>query len=396
MDEEPRHSALLGGVSSTTEIDPNIVTDLAKTFSVEEKAGLTKDNLGRSIGLEGQPRAPSKPEAYSPPNYQTNVSDLSDIGKDEIEITPLEESFAKMNVHDEPKPTPEKIFQPTAVDSEYPPVGSHDQFVPHLSAATQTQIPFAEIHDQFNEETVSSNINRNLENPTETGQSLNTITAAVEEQPHYEASTDAVVSPKDVMVSEIGSGEKDDIEDKVVTNEEQQKSGVPSNMSSSTAQYGKNIAHTLSEKLAPAYDKVAGVGSAVKSKVTGISTDGVGTEAKNGVSVKDYLAEKLRPGEEDKTLSKVISEALHKNKEEPVKNEDGNLDDRDEKVREESCVNSSGKGMVHKLKGVVGYWFGKSEDKGDEDLSKNTISGAEVDQDNKVVGEIKSSPVEEQ
>lgn len=60
MGEEPRHDALLGGVSSTTEIDQNIATDSAKTFSVEEKAGPPKDNLEKSIGLdlEEEPHAP--------------------------------------------------------------------------------------------------------------------------------------------------------------------------------------------------------------------------------------------------------------------------------------------------------------------------------------------------
>ncbi|KAG4998244.1 hypothetical protein AAZX31_10G223200 [Glycine max] len=377
MGEEPRHDALLGGISSTTEIDQNI----AKTFSVEEKAEIPKENLERSIGLEEAPHAPgSTTEAYTPPNYETKITDPSVIGKDEIEeITPVEESFAKMNVHE--KPTPEPIV---------PLAEKHDQFVSHLSAATQIRYPSSESHDdQFKQETTSTNINRSLENPTETGITFNTITTTVEEQPHYEANIDEVVSPKDVIDSEAGSGEKVEIKDKVVTNEEQ---GDASNMPDSTAQHGKNIAHSLSEKLAPVYDKVAEVGGAVKSKVTRTSTGGVGTETKNEVSVKDYLSEKLKPGEEDKSLREVISEALHKRKEEPVKKEDENLNGGDDKMCEESSVKSPGKGVVGKLKGVVGSWFGKSEEKGGEDLSKSTNSGAEVEQVHQVVGGNKSSP----
>nr|KYP74806.1 Low-temperature-induced 65 kDa protein [Cajanus cajan] len=379
--EEPGHDALLGGVSSTTEIDQNTDSESAEIFSVEEKA-VPNDNLERSIGLEEEHRAPeSTPETYKPPSYHTKVPDPSGVEKDEIEITPVEESFGRMNVKDEPEPTPEPNVQPSVVvDPEFPPAGSHDQFVPHLSAATQT-------HDHFTKDNISStNINTN---PAETGQTFNTITTPVEEQPLNEASTDEVVFPKEVIASEVGSGENDNIKEKVITNEEHQKSGDASpNMSDSTAQNGKNIAHSLTEKLAPVYEKVAGVGSAVKSKVTG----GVGSETKDGVSVKDYLAEKLRPGEEDKALSEVISEALHKRKEEAVANED-------EKMCEEKdcCVNtnSQGKGVVDKLKGVVGSWFGKSEEKGGGDLSKNTNSGAEVEQVNQVVGEIKSSQIED-
>ncbi|KAL2324527.1 hypothetical protein Fmac_023585 [Flemingia macrophylla] len=388
--KEPRYDALLGGVSSTTEIDQNTDTEPAKTFYVEEKAGLPDDNLEKSIGMEEEPRAPkSTPETYNTPNYLTKVTDPSGVEKDEIETTPVEESFARMNVQDE-----SNVQQPTAViDYEYPPAGSNDQFVPHVSAAATTQIeyPSTENHDHFTQDMISStNINTD---PAETGQTSNTITTPVEEQPLNEVSTDEVVTAKDVIASEVGSGEKDVVKDKVeTTNEEQQESGgASSNMS---AQSEKNIGHSLTQKLGPVYEKVAGVGSAMKSKVTG----GVGSETKDvvkeeakGVSVKDYLAEKLRPGEEDKALSEVISEALHKRKEEPVKKEDEKM------CEEKDCyVNNQGKGVVDKLKGVVGSWFGKSEEKGVGDLSKNTNSGAEVDQVNQVVGEIKSSPIEEQ
>ncbi|KAK8467497.1 hypothetical protein PHAVU_007G069800 [Phaseolus vulgaris] len=372
--------------SSTTEI---IDQKIATTFHVEEKAGPPKDNLDGTMELEEEPYSPGRPEAYTPPIYHTKVTHPIEEVKDE-----MEESFARMNVQDEPKSIPELNLQPTVVDSEYPHV---DQFLPHLSAAMQTQYPSSESHEQFTQETMSPNINKNLQNVTDSRQTFNTITTTVEEHSCYEANTYRAISPKDVTASEAGSVEKDDRKDNVETIEEQPKSGDASNMAGSTAEYGKNIAHSLTQKLAPVYDKVAGVGSAVKSKVSGTSTGGVGTERKNevkeedkGVSVKDYLAEKLRPGEEDKALSEVISEALHKRKEEPVKNEHHG---GDEKMRDDP-----GKGVVDKLKGVVGSWFSNSEGKvaGVEDLSKNTNSGGEVEQVNQVVGENKSSPIEEQ
>ncbi|RDY12793.1 Low-temperature-induced 65 kDa protein [Mucuna pruriens] len=368
MGEELDDDAPLGGPCSTTEIDQNIASDPAKTFSVEEKAGLLpKDNLERSIGFEEEPHALG--------------TDPSGVVKDDYEIEEtiaVEESFAKMNVHVEPEPN----IQPRVVDLEYSPAGSRDQFVTHLSA---------ESHDQFTQVKISTNVSRSLENPSETGQTFSTITrftTTANEQLLYESSTDEVVSPKDVLASEVGLGEKDDTKDKVVTNEEQQKCVNASNLSGSTAQYGKNFAHSLTQKFTPVYEKVAGVGSAVNSEVTGAETKNEAKEQDKGVSVKDYLAEKLRPGEEDKALSEVISEALHKRKEETVKQVHGNLDGGDEKM----C----GKGVVDKLKGVVGSWFGKSEERGGEDLSKNANSGAQVEQVNQVVGEKKISPIEEQ
>ncbi|XP_027365854.1 low-temperature-induced 65 kDa protein [Abrus precatorius] len=454
---------------------PHLSADPPITFSVEEKSGLHEDNLERPTGLKEDPHSPgSGPEAYTPPIFQTEVTDPNGAGSDEIEITPVEESFATMNVHDEPKDTQELNIQSTVVDSEYPSAGSHDEFVPHFSAETQTQVPSAgshdefvphfsaetqtqvpsaeshdefvphfsaetqtqvpsagshdefvphfsaetqtqvpsaESHDEFSQEKISTNINRIVENPGETEQTFNTTTTTVGEQPPYEANTDKVVSPRSVITSELVSGEKGDINDTMITNEEQQKSGDTSNKSGSTAEYGKNIAQSLTEKLAPVYEKVAGVGNAVKSKVTGTSTGGVGNEAKNGVkeqdkgvSVKEYLAEKLKPGEEDKALSEVISEALHNPKEEAMKKEHEHLgsgNDKSDKVSEESSVNSQGKGVVGKLKGVVGSWFGKSENQSSqvagEGVSNSTNYGAEVEQVkvNQVVDE-NSSRIEEQ
>ncbi|KAK7279955.1 hypothetical protein RJT34_25017 [Clitoria ternatea] len=421
--EEPHHDPQVGGVSSPTDINQSIATgtDPAKTFSVEEKAGLPMDNLEKPIGLEEDPQALGRrpePELYTPPNYQTKVTDPRVAGSDEIEITPVEESFARMNVQEEPKHAPEPNIQRNHVDSEFPPAASHDQFVPHFSAATQTQNPSAESQDQSFQGTVPTNISRISANPVETAQSFNTIRSTEEEQPHDEESTDKVVTPKDVIASEVGSDEKSDIKDKVTTNaEEQQKSTDAAKISgSSAAEEGqKNIAQSLTQKLTPVYEKVAGVGSAVKSKVSVTETKNGDKEQDKGVSVKDYLAEKLRPGEEDKALSEVISEALHKPKEVPVKNEHGHLGSEDEKpekvTAEESSVNSQGKGVVDKLKEKVGSWFGKSEVNqssqdsdyeavvvivtGGQDLSKNTNSGAEVEQVSQVLGG-NSSPIEEQ
>ncbi|EPS70606.1 hypothetical protein M569_04156 [Genlisea aurea] len=63
--------------------------------------------------------------------------------------------------------------------------------------------------------------------------------------------------------------------------------------------------HRVVEKLAPVYEKVAELA-------------GAGVAAVEVDSVKEYLAEKLKPGEEDKELSVKITEALLKKDEPPV------------------------------------------------------------------------------
>jgi hypothetical protein len=282
-------------------------------------------------------------------------------GSDEIkDITPLEESLERLNVHDdESKPTTEQKIQPSvaAADIEYPPaVGSHDQFVPHLSDATKTQ-------NEYPQETASTDINRDLEIPSETREAFNNITTTADTQPGYEESVET--QPKDKSYTdeiEISPAEE---ADKTLHPEDDEvsKLGIDEKGEEQKSENGKSIGSSLTEKLTPVYGKVAEVGNAVKSKVYGTND---GTETKNGdkgVTVKDYLAEKLKPSEEDKALSEVISEALHKGKEDPLKKEDGKVDsevEKSEKVFEESNVNSPGKGVVGKVKDVVGSWFVKS------------------------------------
>ncbi|KAL2577837.1 hypothetical protein AAZV13_16G161900 [Glycine max] len=162
-----------------------------------------------------------------------------------------------------------------------------------------------------------------------------------------------------------------------------------------------------------------------KSKVSGNQTSSVGVEQDKGVSVKDYLVDKLRPGDEDGALSEVISETLHKKELPPVevteegvrkvvsdavhKREDnperrmehqrilGKVTESEEVKRrlggesvvtekkyQEMYVNSPGKGVVDKFKGMVGTWFtNPAENQSSQDSSMNYEAGrAEVEQVN--------------
>jgi hypothetical protein len=96
-----------------------------------------------------------------------------------------------------------------------------------------------------------------------------------------------------------------------------------------TTEYGKQLASTV-------YEKVAGVGTAVAGKVQQVTqspstatpgggaqqdtdaaataTPGAGGQSK-GTTVTGYIAEKLRPGDEDRALSEAISGAVQRRKE---------------------------------------------------------------------------------
>lgn len=361
MEEEPHYDPLVEGVSSTTEINQNIATDQDKTFAVEEKPGQFEANLERPIILEKYSK-----EQRNIPSDQTKDTDPSGAGIHEIkDITPLEESLERLNVHDEPKPTTEPKIQPSVADTEYSPAAarSHDQFVPHFSNATKTQT-------EYPHEPASTDINRkNQKIPSGYEES------AVETQSKPKSYTDEIEIDE---ASKLGNDEKF---------EQQKSENASSNMSGSITEQGKNIAYSVTEKLAPVYGKVAEVGSAVKSKVYGTETKNeVQEDHEKGFTVKDNFVEKLRPSEEDKALSEVISEALlrNKGKEEPLKKDNGSF--------EESNVISPGKGVVDKVKDVVGSWFAKSGENQSqqgisEDLPKKKNYVEEVEQVGQVVDE---------
>ncbi|KAE9589058.1 hypothetical protein Lal_00000448 [Lupinus albus] len=255
----------------------------------------------------------------------------------------------------------------SAAKIQHPSAEIHHQFVQDFSTAAKTQDPSDGSRDQFDLETISTGTNRDHEISEANEQTLNNNnTIKVEDQPSYES----VEKPLNVS-----------------NTDKTHKSGDAFNKSGSTAEYGENIDQPLTEKLGQDYGKVAEVGSAVKSKVsetgTSAETENEVEEEKKGVSsVKDYLADNLRPSEEDKAVSEVNSEALHK----PKKDFEPDYK-KTEKVSEESNVQSPGKGVVDKLKDVVGSWFGKTGEnqsaQGDEGLSKNEKSGVEVEQVNK-------------
>ncbi|CAB81368.1 putative protein, partial [Arabidopsis thaliana] len=75
---------------------------------------------------------------------------------------------------------------------------------------------------------------------------------------------------------------------------------------SSAGGYGSTVASMVT----PVYEKVKETGASVMTK---LPFTGTGTEQgqDRGVSAKEFLTEKLSPGEEDKALSEVVTEKLH-------------------------------------------------------------------------------------
>jgi hypothetical protein len=135
----------------------------------------------------------------------------------------------------------------------------------------------------------------------------------------------------------VGTGERDDAMLTDLSSRDTAASGSPGytekikSAAAGTTEYGKQLASTV-------YENVAGVGTAVAGKVqqatksAGTATPGVGAQhdtttvtpgaggpgngQDKGVTMTGYIAEKLRPGDEDRALSEAISGAVQRRKEE--------------------------------------------------------------------------------
>ncbi|KAF8413152.1 hypothetical protein HHK36_001127 [Tetracentron sinense] len=300
----------------------------------EENSGQPRVNLGHSLPLKEDPDAPkNRPEAFSPGNHQTKVTDpKGTAGGEEVGVTPILRSFGKMNVFEKPEPEQKSS------------TGSHDQFSSD-SPPTNTNT-----NPQNLQSLLESFDARKPEDQTKEKNS--SATSVI---------TDKAISTKNVVASKLGYGGNSD------GNGEQ---GAP------VGEYGRKIADTVTEKLAPVYEKVAGTGSAVVSKMHGEGPESEGgvKGADKGISVKEYLTEKFKPSDEDKALSEVISEAMHKRKEEPEKvsqQAQGKVTESPEVARRlGSDEKNSGEGVgsgnespqkaiVDRVRGAVTSWFGK-------------------------------------
>ncbi|PRQ60091.1 hypothetical protein RchiOBHm_Chr1g0377331 [Rosa chinensis] len=329
--------------------------------------GQSRVNLDRPRGLEEDPHAPkANPQAYTPSNYETKVTDPTKSGGQEIGVTPILHSFDKMNLHGDDHPYLKNGAK------HNPSTGSHDQFSPDkpsnqgssytekisyaTSAISDKAISAKNVvasklgyggnepdHDDYSRGYVtgagksgSSPRNKVLDPSTNQFRSAETPQVRGTIKPDHDTTTDQkpvhkggsytekissagsaiadkAISAKNVVASKLGYGARDQVHDREDVTRTNVQSGT-----TAADQHGKTISSTVAEKLTPVYEKVAGAGTSVMSKVQGGSTVSAGVVNQagqdKGVSVKDYFSEKLRPGEEDKALSEVISETLHKHK----------------------------------------------------------------------------------
>ncbi|KAJ6978248.1 low-temperature-induced 65 kDa protein-like [Populus alba x Populus x berolinensis] len=363
----------------------------------ERIRGQPEVNLKIPVGLEEDPHAPKgRLGDHAPSNYQTKVTDPTGSGGKEAGITPILHSFNKMNIDDESRGEKQNLSTGSR-DGQLSllPTGSHDQFsaepTPPISISSQENPVSGSksfVTLKAKEHTLGG-IGDKPSNQSSYTEKISSATSAI---------SDKAKAATNVIASNLGYGERDNnTKEHTMTHEGQgQNAAKPA----STVEYGKKIATTVTEKLTPVYEKVAGVGSTVMSKLHGNTNASTNTsneaesriEGKDkGVSVKDYFAEKLRPGEEDRALSEVISETLNKGKTETGMWKNGSpmgkVTDSEEVEKrlgsgeeENSDEITDSVSVVDKLKGAVGSLFVKSEESRasqQHPLSSSIAAGAE-------------------
>lgn len=230
--------------------------------------------------------------------------------------------------------------------------GSHDQFAPETTPINEQERSYTESHDQFAPESTPTNEQQfNLEAKSfdaENPEFMPRDTVAGKISAATSLIADKASSAKNMVTSKLGYGS------------DQSQEASKTSALGLVSEYG----HTVAEKFAPVYDKAAGAGSAIISKVQGGGGEGVvAKESDKGVSVQEYLAEKFSPGDEDKELSKVITDAIHRKKEGAAETagEDEPVPVK-ETIRIEAVASNekAAAGVVDRVKGAIGSWLGKS------------------------------------
>ncbi|KAL2920643.1 Low-temperature-induced 65 kDa protein [Bienertia sinuspersici] len=431
------------------------------TGAEERNIGRRGVVLGNREHLEKDPNAVRDPgEKPHAENYQAKVADPTGEGGEAIGVTPILHQLDKMNIHEEPQQKSnirsrqeESMFKPKhSPEDQKISTGSHNQFSPEpitteTSKFLQTpeskfqssghEGPHEEPHDRSEQEQ-GSYTDKISAAAAMVADKAKQATSSVTSKLGYGGSSDqhpatTASSGLHGEQSETRGYGRSDQQPSVTTSSEglhgkqqSEAGGYGEKISTTTAAdkaaqakdvvatklgYGGNheggtIVDTVKGSIAPVYNKVAEVGSNMAKKVQGsgtgrevgpTSTTGPTDGPDKGVSMKQYLVEKLRPGEDDKALSEVITEALplHKRKEDvsksrgegeegkkvPVK---GRVTESEEVKRRlgssedtsydnaGSGLASPGKGVIDRLKDAANFWYQKrmeGEKEGSSDMS---------------------------
>lgn len=124
-------------------------------------------------------------------------------------------------------------------------------------------------------------------------------------QPDQSSYTDKITSVTSVVADKAAAA-------KNVVASKLGYSGEGGNVGAETPSSGEGYGTKVASVVTPVYEKVKETGANVMTKLPfSGGTEETHQGQDKGVSAKEYVAEKLSPGEEDKALSEVVAEKLH-------------------------------------------------------------------------------------
>ncbi|KZV55957.1 stress-responsive family protein [Dorcoceras hygrometricum] len=375
-------------------------------FEQEKNAGETAGKFGPSTGLKEDPQAPKTglgDALAPPPNYESKVPDPTGDGAKEAGVGGLISRFDNLNVGNEPETTPD--------------TGSHAQFNPESTLDNPESVPKSFDSNESegmprDTNTITGKVSSGTSALTDKAISVKNVVASKlgygggsgqegsspstkpesESAPGYTQKITETLNPVYEKVAGAGTAVLSKFQRGGDVGNQggvtgQEGSSLSSKPESETAPSSKpepesapGYTQRITETLNPVYEKVAGAGTAVLSKFQGGGEAGNQGITDKGVSPKEYWSEKLKPGDEDKALSEAITDALHKKKEgyfqkpgevkpagkvtesEDVATHLGSAVEGGKREGEDALDagrQSSGPGVVGRVKDAVGSWIGK-------------------------------------
>ncbi|XP_022155698.1 low-temperature-induced 65 kDa protein-like [Momordica charantia] len=308
---------------------------------------------------------------HHPHHYEDNEED-DDEDEDEAVVedpqlqgAPLYEGAAmRSGVAPTPTPTPDVGFGRSTVMHHWPPPPPTE-----TTSRSAVDAGFATKEkevDRLDNSAVAPNTTMSL-SPL----SLEEDPHAPPKQPHAPLHSEVKASdPAAIGSQEAGSGSSEILDSfaKMKVNDENRANRAGNEAGDQQSSYGQKISAVGS----------ALAGTAISAKDFVASKLGYGVRTgegeDKGVSVKEYLAQKLEPGEDDRALLEAISEAFQKRKEEvPPKAEVteseeltrrlGREDNREtERSSTAAATAAAARSVVDTVKDTVGSWMGKGGD----------------------------------
>ncbi|KAJ0263284.1 CAP160 protein [Hirschfeldia incana] len=299
----------------------------------------------RHRGLEEDPSAPGKGMS----NYQSKVTDPTTKAGGEVGAAQAVAALARLTG--------------TGGDDQL----GHGRDLPERRHGFEKELP-AGRHDLD----VKSGAALGKEFPTGT-QTKHDAERFETNQPDQSSYTDKIASVTSVVVDKAAAA-KNAVASKLGYTEEGVNHSHESRVGAETPSTGEGYGSKVASVVTPVYEKVKETGANVMTKLPfSGGTEETRQGQDKGVSAKEYVAEKLTPGEDDKALSEVVAEKLHLGGETTSAPKKGTVTQSKEveerlgrfpdpksegaiKHGERYAEEGEG-GMVDKLKGAVTSWI---------------------------------------